>query len=91
MGILFPVTSLSRLPKISGRDCVKALTKTGFHLKRQHGSHMILRRNDPFAQLVVPNHKELDIDFHINNFTALSVGDILFVLSPPSGLVKLII
>jgi len=31
------------------------------------------------------------IDFHINNFTALSVGDILFVLSPPSGLVKLII
>jgi len=31
------------------------------------------------------------IDFHINNFTALSVGDILLVLSPPSGLVKLII
>ena len=31
------------------------------------------------------------IDFHINNFTALSVGDILTVLSPPSGLVKLII
>ena len=31
------------------------------------------------------------IDFHINNFTALSVGDILPVLSPPSGLVKLII
>jgi len=29
--------------------------------KRQHGSHMILRRDNPFAQVVVPNHKELDI------------------------------
>jgi predicted RNA binding protein YcfA (HicA-like mRNA interferase family) len=28
--------------------------------KRQEGSHIILRRDDPFAQLVVPNHKELD-------------------------------
>jgi len=30
------------------------------------------------------------IDRHINNFTALSVGDIALVLSPPSSLVKLI-
>ena len=51
---------MSRLPRISGRDCVKALGKVGFYLKRQHGSHMILRRDNPFAQIVVPNHKELD-------------------------------
>ena len=51
---------MSKLPRISGRDCVKALEKTGFHFKRQEGSHIILRRNDPFAQLVVPDHKELD-------------------------------
>ena len=51
---------MSRLPRISGRDCVQALGKVGFYLKRQHGSHMILRRDDPFAQVVVPNHKELD-------------------------------
>ena len=51
---------MSRLPRISGRECVKALTKVGFYLKRQHGSHMILRRDDPFAQVVVPDHKELD-------------------------------
>jgi len=51
---------MSRLPRISGRDCVKALDKVGFYLKRQHGSHLILRRDNPFAQLVVPNHKELD-------------------------------
>ena len=51
---------MSRLPRSSGRECVKALTKVGFYLRRQHGSHMILRRDDPFAQVVVPDHKELD-------------------------------
>lgn len=51
---------MSRLPGISGRECVKALRKNGFYLKRQQGSHMILRRDNPFAQVVVPDHKELD-------------------------------
>ena len=51
---------MSGLPRISGRECVKALGKIGYYLKRQHGSHMIVRRDDPFAQLVVPDHKELD-------------------------------
>lgn len=51
---------MSKLPVISGRECVKALGKVGFYFKRQEGSHIILRRNDPFAQVVVPNHKELD-------------------------------
>ena len=51
---------MSKLPRISGRDCIKALLKTGFYQKRQHGSHIILRRDEPFAQLVVPDHKELD-------------------------------
>ncbi len=51
---------MSRLPRISGKDCVKALGKVGFYLKRQQGSHLILRRDDPFTQVVVPNHKELD-------------------------------
>ncbi len=51
---------MSGLPRISGRECVKALEKAGFIIKRQEGSHIILRRNEPFAQLVVPDHKELD-------------------------------
>jgi len=29
-------------------------------LKRREGSHMVLRRDDPFGQIVVPDHKELD-------------------------------
>lgn len=51
---------MSKLPQISGRECLKALEKRGFYLRRQEGSHMILRRNDPFAQVVVPDHKQLD-------------------------------
>jgi predicted RNA binding protein YcfA (HicA-like mRNA interferase family) len=51
---------MSKLPRISGRECIKALEKIGFQFKRQEGSHIVLRRNDPFAQLVVPDHKELD-------------------------------
>jgi len=51
---------MSKLPRISGRECMKALEKAGFQFKRQEGSHIVLRRTDPFAQLVVPDHKELD-------------------------------
>lgn len=51
---------MSGLPRISGRTCAKALAKVGFYQRRQHGSHMILRRDEPVAQLVVPDHKELD-------------------------------
>ena len=51
---------MSKLPVISGRNCVNALEKIGFYYKRQIGSHIILRRDDPFTQIVVPEHKELD-------------------------------
>jgi predicted RNA binding protein YcfA (HicA-like mRNA interferase family) len=51
---------MSGLPRISGAECVKALAKAGFYFKRQEGSHIVLRRDDPFGQVVVPNHKELD-------------------------------
>ena len=51
---------MSGLPRISGRECAKALDKAGFYLKRQEGSHMILLRDNPFGQVVVPDHKELD-------------------------------
>jgi len=51
---------MSGLPQISGRDCVKALSNAGFYIKRQQSSHMILRRDEPFAQVVVPDHRTLD-------------------------------
>ena len=51
---------MSKLPVISGRKCVRALERAGFYLKRQTGSHLVLRRDEPFAQVVVPDHKVLD-------------------------------
>ncbi|MBD2604524.1 type II toxin-antitoxin system HicA family toxin [Scytonema hofmannii FACHB-248] len=51
---------MSKLLIISGQDCIKALIKAGFCDLRQRGSHIILRRDEPFAEVVVPNHQELD-------------------------------
>jgi len=51
---------MNKLPRVSGKECVRALEKAGFYLRRQEGSHMVMRRDDPFAQVVVPDHKELD-------------------------------
>ena len=51
---------MSKLPVISGRECVKALGRVGFAVRRQQGSHIVLRRGSPFAQVVVPDHRTLD-------------------------------
>ncbi|MBN1537607.1 MAG: type II toxin-antitoxin system HicA family toxin [Anaerolineales bacterium] len=51
---------MSKLPVISGEECIKALNKAGFFVIRQKGSHISLIRQNPFAQVVVPNHHELD-------------------------------
>ena len=51
---------MSKLPVLSGKECIKILAKVNFYMKRQEGSHITLRRDDPFGQVVVPNHKELD-------------------------------
>ncbi|HEX9991014.1 MAG TPA: type II toxin-antitoxin system HicA family toxin [Chloroflexia bacterium] len=51
---------MSVLPSLSGRECVAALQKAGFLIARQRGSHIVLRRDNPPAQVVVPDHKELD-------------------------------
>ena len=53
-----------KLKKISGKECVKILcNKFGFKIARQHGSHIILRKETPTGAVgtVVPNHKELKI------------------------------
>jgi len=51
---------MSKLARVSWRECVQALERAGFLFRHQEGSHIILRRQEPFAQLVVPDHKELD-------------------------------
>jgi hypothetical protein len=34
---------MSKLPQVSGSDVVRALEKVGFTVRRQHGSHIIMR------------------------------------------------
>jgi predicted RNA binding protein YcfA (HicA-like mRNA interferase family) len=51
---------VSRLPRISGQECIAALGRLGFYVRRRESSHIILRRDDPYAQVVVPDHRELD-------------------------------
>lgn len=49
-----------KLPaNLSGRGLRRALERGGFVFQRQGGSHMILRREDPYSRVVVPDHKHL--------------------------------
>jgi len=49
-----------KLPIISGKDAVKALSKLGYEIDHQTGSHIILRqKQEPHRRLTVPNHKEV--------------------------------
>ena len=50
---------MSKLPVISGVECIKALEKIGFVVNRQRGSHITLVRQEPSTQLTVPNHKTI--------------------------------
>jgi predicted RNA binding protein YcfA (HicA-like mRNA interferase family) len=50
---------VTKLPQISGRDCVRAFEKAGFYVVRQQGSHIIMRRDTPSGSLVIPNHNAL--------------------------------
>jgi len=51
---------VSVLPRVSGREVVKALAKVGYEQDRQRGSHIILRRETyPHRRVVVPDHKEV--------------------------------
>ena len=51
---------MSEFPHLSGAELVRALEKLGFSVRRQQGSHIVMRRAEPFAQTVVPNHKQVD-------------------------------
>ena len=73
---------MTKLPRgVSGKQVVKALEKAGFYTKRRKGSHIILRRDNPFAQVVVPDHKSVDTgtlasildgaDLSVEDFTKL--------------------
>ncbi len=51
-----------RLPRLSGKEVIKILSKQGFKAVRQKGSHVILAKEIPERKLttVVPLHREID-------------------------------
>jgi predicted RNA binding protein YcfA (HicA-like mRNA interferase family) len=49
-----------KLPKdVSGQELVKVLLRVGFVVNRQRGSHIVLRRGNPYTRVVVPDHKQV--------------------------------
>jgi predicted RNA binding protein YcfA (HicA-like mRNA interferase family) len=53
---------MTKLPRLSGKEVIKTLSKTGFIAVRQKGSHVIMKKTtqDGIITTVVPNHKEID-------------------------------
>ena len=73
---------MSQLPRVSGREVVKALGKIGYEQDRQRGSHIILRQTvPPHRRVTVPDHSEIakgtlraiirDVGLTIDEFKAL--------------------
>ena len=71
---------MTKLPRgMSGKEVVKTLERAGFYTKRRKGSHIVLRRDNPFGQVVVPDHKSVDTGTlaTILNGADLSVEDFI--------------
>lgn len=48
---------MPKLPSVSARKVVKALSRFGYELDHQTGSHLILRQKEaPHRRVTVPNH-----------------------------------
>jgi len=53
---------MPKLPRLSGKEVIKALSKSRFEIIRQRGSHVIMKKKTLEGDIatVVPNHKEVD-------------------------------
>ncbi len=51
---------MSKLPRqLSYKKVLTALRRPGFRVHRQRGSHIVLVRDEPYAQVIVPAHRAL--------------------------------
>lgn len=74
---------MTKLPRgLSGQEVRRALERAGFYVKRQRGSHLVLRRDEPFAQVVVPDHDAIDTGTlsHVLHSAGLTVEEFLGLL-----------
>ena len=51
---------MPKFPGLSGKEIVRALEKLGFHVARQSGSHILMKRDEKGC--VVTNHKEVKVE-----------------------------
>ena len=51
---------MSNFPTVKAKDFIKVITKLGFYLDRQKGSHAIYK-NDRGSRVVVPIHSGKDL------------------------------
>ncbi|MBI3895688.1 MAG: type II toxin-antitoxin system HicA family toxin [Acidobacteria bacterium] len=54
---------MPKLPRVSGERAIRALEGLGFVRVRQHGSHVVLRKQMPEGDVgcVIPLHRELAV------------------------------
>lgn len=52
---------MSKLSPAPARVVLAVLTKLGFEIDRQRGSHITLIRKDPAGRVTIPNHKEIKV------------------------------
>jgi len=49
-----------KLPKgLSGQQVRRVLERSGFVVRRQKGSHMLMYREEPPTRVVIPDHKQI--------------------------------
>ena len=48
---------MTKLPALSAKETIRALSKIGYEIDHQKGSHIILRNIEPpYRRLTIPNH-----------------------------------
>jgi predicted RNA binding protein YcfA (HicA-like mRNA interferase family) len=50
---------MPKLPRISGREAVRAFEKAGWEVARQRGSHVVLTKPGSIYTLSIPLHRTL--------------------------------
>jgi predicted RNA binding protein YcfA (HicA-like mRNA interferase family) len=50
---------MPRLPRVSGREAVRAFRRAGFEVRRERGSHIIMTKPGMSETLSVPDHDDL--------------------------------
>ncbi len=52
---------MPKLPVVSGKQAVKALQRLGFHVDRQRGSHLTMKKATDRGDIgcVIPMHREI--------------------------------